>query len=54
VDFLLDGDKVASVLTPPFAYPWSVKTGSHQLLVRAYDQAGNMAEAEIEFVVEQK
>jgi membrane peptidoglycan carboxypeptidase len=54
VDFLLDGDKVASVLTPPFAYPWSVTTGSHQLLVRAYDQAGNTAEAEIEFVVEQK
>jgi hypothetical protein len=53
VDFILDGKELASLTTPPFAYPWPGRTGSHRLLVRARDQAGNSAEAMIEFVVEQ-
>ena len=54
VEFILDGKLVASLATPPFAYPWQVNLGAHHLLVRAQDQAGNSGEAAIEFVVDRK
>jgi membrane peptidoglycan carboxypeptidase len=54
VEFILDGETVASLSIPPYAVPWQARLGSHRLLVRAYDQAGNTGEAAIEFVVERK
>ena len=46
VDFLVDGTKVGSAVTPPYALTWessAVTNGSHTVAARALDDAGNAA-----------
>jgi membrane peptidoglycan carboxypeptidase len=45
VEYYIDGELIATILSPPFVAPWATELGEHILLVRAIDQAGNMNEA---------
>lgn len=45
VEWIVDGQPAGERLQPPFSLPWSGTPGAHQLTVRAYDMAGNVAEA---------
>jgi hypothetical protein len=45
VDFYLDGNLISSDATSPYSFGWtttSVTNGSHSLLTKAYDAAGNI------------
>jgi len=52
VEFYVDGERIGSVGSAPFSYPWTVARGEHELRVLARDRAGNENEAEIGFKVE--
>ncbi len=51
VEFFMDGELVASLNSPPFAFPWQIVFGEHTFSARAYDRAGNTAEAAVRFKV---
>jgi membrane peptidoglycan carboxypeptidase len=44
VEWWVDGSLVGSMDQPPFSLPWEVTPGSHSLIVKAYDLAGNEGE----------
>lgn len=47
VIFYLDDRPIDTVTSPPYSTRWSVgQAGEHEVYVRAYDTAGNMAESE--------
>jgi hypothetical protein len=52
VEWWVDG-RLAGVLTQvPFSLPWQGDAGTHTLVVKAYDRAGNKAETSpVEFIV---
>lgn len=43
VEWWVDGKEIGSLSQEPFNFPWQEKTGNHQLVVKAYDRAGNLA-----------
>jgi|GEM_PF-517914 len=51
VDFFMNDTLLASRRISPFIVPWQLVLGSHDLVVRALDQAGNKAELSVEFSV---
>ena len=53
VEFFVDSDLVATLNSPPYAFPWKVKTGEHSLRVRASDRAGNVSDARVKILVEE-
>lgn len=52
VEFLVDGELLATLFSPPYAVPWGTKIGNHSIKVRAYDRAGNMSEVTAKITVE--
>jgi membrane carboxypeptidase/penicillin-binding protein len=51
IEFLIDGELVDTLYGEPYLYIWPAQAGSHTLLVRAYDKAGNEAESASEFLI---
>jgi hypothetical protein len=51
VEFYIDGELVGSVESAPFAYPWNLRRGAHELSAWAYDRAGNLVKESIRFSV---
>jgi hypothetical protein len=51
VEFLVDGEQVAAQVQAPYAYPWRSVKGEHTLQVKATDQAGNITQSEVQFIV---
>lgn len=51
VEFYIDETLVDTVTQAPFAVPWRVRLGAHNLVVVVTDLAGNENEASTEFVV---
>ncbi len=51
VEYYLNHELIATQFQPPFAYPWKSKVGTMILKVRATDNAGNISESEISFIV---
>ena len=51
VEFLMDGKLLSSKKVGPFVNPWRLALGTHELVVRALDRAGNEAELSVEFSV---
>lgn len=52
VRFSMDGTFIASLSQPPFALPWQMPpAGNHELLVEAFDLAGNKSQEKITFEV---
>ena len=51
VEFYIDEVLMGTSDVSPFGFIWNAKTGSHRLRVVATDQAGNTAEATINFLV---
>ncbi len=47
VEWLIDGEIIAALDTPPYHLTWSGETGSYQLQVRAIDLAGNPSLSEV-------
>lgn len=52
VALFVDSDLVATLNSPPYAFPWKGKAGEHSLRVRASDRAGNMSDARVRILVE--
>lgn len=53
VEWWLDGRLIGSRSELPYSLPWAAVPGSHQLVVKAYDLAGNMSEsAPLQFSVQ--
>ncbi|MEE9513836.1 MAG: penicillin-binding protein, partial [Anaerolineales bacterium] len=54
VEFYVDGNKVETVITPPYSIRWRMRNvGEHEVYIRAIDLAGNVAESDrILFTVE--
>ena len=52
VEFYVDGRLVSTLLQPPFVVLWSSRIGEHNLVVRAYDLAGNLRETATSFSVQ--
>ena len=53
VEFWMDDLLVGERLSAPFTFPWQPLPGSHTLVIKAYDLAGNPAEsAQLTFTVE--
>jgi len=51
VEFFIDGELVRKLSSPPFAFPWLTVYGDHTFSARAFDRAGNEAEANVQFTV---
>jgi membrane peptidoglycan carboxypeptidase len=51
VEFYMDGKLLASLIDAPYTLAWNAQPGSHILLVKAVDLAGNLTEDRVEFVV---
>lgn len=51
VEFVVDGELQRNLLQPPYVILWPARLGEHILLIRAYDLAGNMSEAEISYFI---
>ena len=51
IAFYLDGELLNRLTPPPYALSWLSTPGQHTLQVIALDQAGNTADASIEFSV---
>jgi membrane peptidoglycan carboxypeptidase len=51
VEFYVDGVLVSTVNDPPYVSLWEPQVGPHTLMVKAYDMAGNQAEASQAFTV---
>jgi membrane carboxypeptidase/penicillin-binding protein len=52
VEFFINGELVATLNSPPYAFPWKGKTGEHFLRVSAADRAGNVSNARVRILVE--
>lgn len=52
VYFIVDTETISVLAAPPYRIPWKVKLGTHDLLVRAIDRAGNVSEISLVFKVE--
>jgi membrane carboxypeptidase/penicillin-binding protein len=52
IEFYLDNDLVTTQTEPPFAYPWQSSKGTHILLIKGIDFAGNTTEKSVTFTVE--
>lgn len=47
VEYLIDGRRAATLFAAPYRFEWTPnRTGVYELGIRAYDQAGNVAEGE--------
>ncbi len=44
VEWWVDGSLVGTTGQTPFSFPWEGPPGSHSLVIKAYDQAGNEAD----------
>jgi len=44
VEWWVDGNLVSTTNQPPYSLPWVGGPGSHSLVIKAYDQAGNEAD----------
>jgi hypothetical protein len=53
VEFFINGELVAILSSPPYAFPWKIKIGEHSLRVRASDRAGNVRDARVRILVEE-
>jgi membrane carboxypeptidase/penicillin-binding protein len=53
VEIFIDGNLVASLKNPPYAFPWNMRIGEHILRVKAIDRAGNVSDDNIRVVVEE-
>ncbi len=51
-EFFIDGELVATLISPPYAFPWKTTIGDHSIRVRASDQAGNVSDARVRILVE--
>jgi len=51
VEFVVDGELQRNLIQPPYIILWPVRLGEHTLLIRAYDLAGNMSDAEISYLI---
>jgi hypothetical protein len=51
LEITMDGGRLAVLNQPPFVAPWTVAPGAHLLRVQPYDLAGNVAEEQITFSV---
>lgn len=51
VEFYVDGELVGSREQAPFTLPWQVSTGSHTLVIKAFDLAGNASQVEVSFEI---
>ena len=51
VIFYVDDHELIRHSQPPFAVPWRVTRGEHNLRVEAIDLAGNVSEASVSFIV---
>ena len=54
VEFIMDDELLASRRIGPFIIPWQLTLGSHELVVRALDHAGNQTELSVSFSVERE
>lgn len=52
VEYYLNGSLIANRRAPPYAQPWDVTLGNHELTARAIDLAGNISEDQIYFTVQ--
>lgn len=52
VTFFVDGRRLVSLDTPPYAFSWEASPGEHTLRVQAIDEAGNTSEVERSFSVQ--
>ena len=52
VEFLIDGELLASLTSPPFVVPWETEIGEHVIEIRAYDRAGNMDKNKAQITIE--
>lgn len=53
LEWILDGQLLGETRQPPYLQPWQPVAGEHQLVVRAYDLAGNQSqETTVSFWVE--
>jgi membrane carboxypeptidase/penicillin-binding protein PbpC len=52
VEFFIDRERIASLSQGPFVSPWNGSLGSHTLTVKATDNAGNIQEMVVDFVIE--
>jgi hypothetical protein len=51
VEFIMDRNLLAERRVSPFIIPWRHVLGTHELTIRAIDQAGNKAELSLGFQV---
>ena len=51
VDVYMDSKLLSSRNTPPYAFPWLIRLGDHDLRIVAFDQANNRGELSISFQV---
>jgi membrane carboxypeptidase/penicillin-binding protein PbpC len=51
VNFYLDDELINTLTAPPFAVPWDVEAGEHNLAVTAKDGAGNSSKVQVRFAV---
>jgi len=51
VEFYMDGALMVALYESPFILLWPAQPGAHNMLVKAYDLAGNQNQAEISFTV---
>ena len=52
LEFWVDGSLLSNLSSPPFTIPWSGTEGSHELEIRAVDQAGNVTVTLVPFSLE--
>jgi len=51
VEIYLDSVLVSSLRQTPYVFPWQAQPGKHSLRVKAYDLAGNIAQADSNFIL---
>jgi membrane peptidoglycan carboxypeptidase len=44
LEWYMDGQRFGETVQPPYSMPWTMKAGSHRLVLKAYDPAGNISE----------
>jgi membrane carboxypeptidase/penicillin-binding protein len=52
VEFYINNHLISTMMQPPFTVSRSAVTGTHSFLVKAYDLAGNLSEASLEFTID--
>ncbi len=52
VEWWVDGKLVSETSQPPFSFPWQAIPGNHTLVVKGYDQAGNVSQTDpLKFII---